>query len=137
MFHSTKDPKWLLLKSALQIWGLNNYTNTDFFFLFYKYFTLKWFDFNKCVYSEIWRVSKMVTLFSRQIYICPLSKKGDHRCLTSLPKVQALSILAVQKGANTCIQETVKSHWIDSYSYTNATWAAPFVTIWPLALGQM
>jgi len=51
----------------------------------------------------------MVTPFSRQIYKkCPLPKKGDHRCLTSLPKVQPLSILAVQKGANTCIQETVK-----------------------------
>lgn len=39
---------------------------------------------------------------------CPLSKKKDHRCLTSLPKVHALCILTVQKGANTCIQETVK-----------------------------
>lgn len=60
--------------------------------------------------TKFQRKSKMLTLFARHISTnkCPLSKKRDHRCLTSLPKVQALCILAVQKGANTCIQETVK-----------------------------
>lgn len=59
-------------------------------------------------------------------------KKAAHRCLTSLPKVHALCILTVQKGASTCIQETVKetlNGQLFIHKCNMGTWAAPFVSV--------
>lgn len=61
---------------------------------------------------------------------CALSKKKKKR--PQMPKKPTLCILTVQKGGNTCIQETVKeplNGLLFIHKCNMVAWAAPFVTV--------